>query len=123
MKERTRFEAELFELGVLSESATGIRMTSGIEWISKFPGSRSIDDLEPVFRRRVKRFIYALKQAGAAVRISSTFRPPERAYLMHWSWKIVKQNYDPRLTPPMKNVNISWWHGDITKSKKAAQEM
>jgi hypothetical protein len=42
---------------------------------------------------------------------------------MHWSWKIVKQNYDPRLIPPMKNVNISWWHGDIIKSKKAAQEM
>jgi hypothetical protein len=114
---------ELFELGILSESATGVIIPSGIEWISKFPGSRSIDDLELGFRRRVKRFIYALKQAGAEVRISSTIRSPEHAYLMHWSWKIVKQNYDPRLIPPMKNVNISWWHGDIIKSKKAAQEI
>jgi hypothetical protein len=70
MQERTRFESELFELGVLSESATGVLIPSGIEWISKFPGSKSIDDLEPVFRRGVKGFIDALKQAGAAVSIS-----------------------------------------------------
>jgi hypothetical protein len=96
---------------------------SGEYWISKFPGSKDIDDLESTFQENVKSFIKALRSANAIIEITSTFRPPERAYLMHWSWKIVKENYDAKQIPSMDGVNINWWHGDQESSKQAAQKM
>lgn len=71
----------------------------------------------------MQRFIDAMQTAGAKVSITSTYRPPQRAYLMHWSWKIVKENYNAQKVPSMAGVNIHWWHDDQDRSKKAAQEM
>jgi hypothetical protein len=96
---------------------------SGKDWVSQFPGSRDVEDLEPGFGERVKCFIAALRTAGATVTPASTHRPAERAYLMHWSWRIVKQSYDPRQVPPKAGVDIKWWHGDMDASVRAAQEM
>ncbi len=96
---------------------------SGASWVAKFPGSHSIDDLEPVFRANVQRFLKALHDAGATVTITATLRPPERAYLMHWSWKIVKEHLDAQHIPPKTGVDIEWWHGTQSASETSAKEM
>jgi hypothetical protein len=96
---------------------------SGKGWVSKFPGSKSLDDLDGIFKDAVGKFISALKAASADVTINATKRPRERAYLMHWSWKIVKENHDASKIPSYEGVDINWWHGDQAKSNAAAQEM
>jgi hypothetical protein len=96
---------------------------SGGHWVLRFPGSKDLIDLEPVFRGKVTRFLSALSAAGASVRISSTFRPPERAYLMHWSWKIFKGLETGENIPPKAGVEITWWHGNLEASRRGATEM
>ena len=96
---------------------------SGKSWVKKFPGSNRVDDLEDGFREKAKAFIKAATDAGAEVKIASTVRPKERAYLMHWSWMIVNRDQDAKKIPAMKGVDIDWWHGDQAASKKRAQEM
>ncbi len=96
---------------------------SGASWVSQFPTSTSLDDLDPEFRDKVKAFIAALSVAGGSYQINATRRPKERAYLMHWAWNIAKQNTDVSTAPAMLGVNINWNHGSQEKSRQAAQEM
>ena len=96
---------------------------SGKSWVKKFPGSNRVDDLEEGFREKAKAFIKAATDGGAEVKIASTRRPRERAYLMHWSWMIVNRDQDAKKIPAMKGVDIDWWHGDQAASTKKAQEM
>lgn len=102
---------------------------SGRGWSARFPISTTERDLKVPFRGNVERFLDALRQAGATVIIASTFRTPERAYLMHWCWRIVNQNVDPATVPSMAGVNISWVHEGTTPQKArqagvaAAREM
>jgi hypothetical protein len=108
-------------LSVYSRAAS--RELSGRAWVSRFPGSTSVSDLEPGFCRKIERFIAALREAGASVEINSTYRPPERAYLMHWAWKIGAADYDAQTVPAKSGVDIEWWHGNAEASKTAAREM
>src|SRR6266540_4174079 len=39
------------------------RVRSGAAWVQRFPGSKSVDDLEPAFRERVRAFLGALDKA------------------------------------------------------------
>jgi D-alanyl-D-alanine dipeptidase len=96
---------------------------SGAHWVQRFPGSRSIFDTKPPFLDKISKFHQALLEAGAQVAINATLRPPERAYLMHFCVKISKGEIDPRKVPPMAGVGIQWFHGDIARSKQAAQQM
>jgi hypothetical protein len=96
---------------------------SGKQWVSRFPGTNEISDLEPTFQEGVKRFIAALKQAGAEYRPTSTYRPPERAYLMHWSWLIWHKDVDASDVPPMEGVYIEWVHSTPEESYQAAEDM
>ena len=82
---------------------------SGPQWVNRFPGSASPDDLLPNFRASVRAFLHALGDAGAHVRIASTYRPPERAWLMHWSWRIA-HGTDPATVPHLKTIPIDWQH-------------
>ncbi len=94
---------------------------SGPQWCSRFPGSASPDDLHPDWRGRVWAFISALERAGAEVKVSATWRPPERAYLMHWCWMIANLSQAPAAIPPMKGVDIDWTHhGDSRAARSAA---
>jgi hypothetical protein len=86
---------------------------SGKQWITRFSGSTSLRDLQWPFRDRVDAFVDALRKAGAKVTISATYRPAERAYLMHWSWLIVKKGIDPATVPAMQGVDINWAHEDV----------
>ncbi len=94
----------------------------GLSWVNKFPGSRSVADLAEPFQTKVQSFIAALEAAGSDVSISATYRPPERAYLMHWCCQIAGYR-DPatgeliRIDPtkvsimPMAGVDIDWTAG------------
>lgn len=96
---------------------------SGPQWCARFAPSRSTADLVPAFRDAVDRFIDQLQTAGASVSIADTFRPPERAYLMHWCCMIVA-GQDPAAVPAMAGVDIDWTHGgDHIVAKSAAQAM
>jgi hypothetical protein len=83
---------------------------SGAQWVRRFPGSSSLRDLRLPFRDNVEAFVEALRAAGATVSISATYRPPKRAYLMHWSWRIAKRDLDPATVPAMDGVDIKWMH-------------
>jgi hypothetical protein len=96
---------------------------SGPDWVKRFAGSRSIKDLRDGFRASVQRFVAAMTAAGADVKVAATLRPPERAYLMHWSWHIALRSYDARIIPPLVGVDIDWWHGDQGTSENAALAM
>ncbi|HWA24353.1 MAG TPA: hypothetical protein VG734_01670 [Lacunisphaera sp.] len=79
--------------------------------------------MEPGFRLGVASFLGELAEAGATVRVSATYRPPERAYLMHWSWLIARGDADATAVPAMAGVDIEWSHGDAVRSQRAAAEM
>ena len=85
---------------------------SGVIWVSKFPTSASVEDLADPFKADVKNFIAALKKAGAHVSIAATKRPKERAFLMHYSYKVAKEHLDPAKVPEMAGVDIEWVHRD-----------
>jgi hypothetical protein len=100
---------------------------SGPQWVARFPGSVSLDDLLPEFQKAVRGFLHALRDAGARVRIAATYRPPERAWLMHWSW-LIARGHDPADVPHLKNVDIAWQHTkngvpDLHASRLAAMDM
>ena len=95
---------------------------SGSQWVARFPGSNSTSALVPEFRQSVDQFIEAMRNAGATITVSATYRPPERAYLMHWSWKIA-HGTPPSSVPPMDGVNIEWTHPTLEASVSAARNM
>ena len=108
---------------------------SGRSWVSQFPGSDLVSDLSGTFRQDVTDFISAMRRAGITVTVTGTRRPPERAYLMHYSWLIDKGKIDPADVRPFAPgpgrapVRICWQHTDSrgaedrAASVEAAREM
>ncbi|EON5703371.1 peptidoglycan-binding domain-containing protein [Escherichia coli] len=96
---------------------------SGALWVSRFPGSSSTNDLQGTFRASVDNFLRALGNARARVSISATYRPPARAYLMHWSWLIAHEIVQAKNVPAMEGVDIEWVHPTEQASLEAAQAM
>lgn len=96
---------------------------SGRDWVSQFRGSRDLQDLRLPFRGYVEAFVGALRDAGATVNINATYRPPRRAYLMHWSWMINKNRVCAKDVPAMDGVPISWKHYDINEEYSDAQSV
>ena len=96
---------------------------SGAQWVARFPTSRSVDDLNDDFRPNVQNFLAALHKAGASVSIAATYRPLERAFLMHWCYQVADGSVAPGKVPAMAGVDIDWDHGDASASRKAAQAM
>lgn len=105
---------------------------AGPQWCARFPGSVSIDDLESDFRASVAAFTAALRAAGAVLSIGATYRPPERAYLMHFCCQIAgyrdrKGTYhqiSPTDAPAMPGVEIDWTcGGNVERARSAAMAM
>ncbi|MBS1991120.1 MAG: hypothetical protein JSS86_09895 [Cyanobacteria bacterium SZAS LIN-2] len=102
---------------------------SGSSWVSKFPTSTDVEALNAPFRDNVKRFISALRSAGADVRISATYRPAERAFLMHYAFRIAREKLDPTKVPTNPDIDIDWCHRtadgslDLNASRQAAEDM
>ena len=103
--------------------ALAIDELSGPQWVPRFPTSRSIFDLKPPFLAKMTAFHNALIAAGARVSIAATLRPAERAFLMHFSFKIANQGQNPQTVPRMAGVNINWSHGTLASSRNAARQM
>jgi predicted chitinase len=96
---------------------------SGPHWVVRYPTSREIDDLDPAFAKSVTRFVSALREAGARVKISATWRPKERAWLMHWAWNVWKGIAKPEEVPRIDGMLINWVHPTLARSRRAAREM
>jgi hypothetical protein len=108
---------------------------SGSAWVSKFPTSKSVDDLADGFREKVEEFVAALRVAGATISINATRRPRQRAYLMHFSWRIAKNRIAPADATKFRpddgedEVDIQWLHKkpsgapDVAASRAAAKAM
>lgn len=102
---------------------------SGAQWVARFPTSVQVADCVAPFLANLSSFVAALSTAGATVSIAATLRPAERAYLMHWCWKIVNAAADPQTISSMQGVGILWAHTDAagaysaTASVAAAQAM
>jgi len=97
---------------------------SGPAWCAKFPTSTKLDDLTPAFGDSTRAFISAMKKGGATISIGATWRPAERAYLMHWCCMIGMSGQDPSTVPKMAGVDIDWSHkGNDAAAKSAAQAM
>jgi hypothetical protein len=96
---------------------------SGPHWADNFPTSRSISDLVSPFRNNAQAFQDALIAAGAQIIIAATYRPKERAYLMHYSSRIYNRDISPQNVPPMAGVDIDWVHYTNAGSLQAAEQM
>ena len=97
---------------------------AGAQWCARFPSSTSLDDLTPEFGDKVRAFLSALSRAGARVSIADTWRPPQRAYLMHWCCMVGGSGQDPHAVPPMPGVTIDWsCGGSIAGARDAARAM
>lgn len=101
---------------------------SGPQWVMRYPGSKSLEDLADPFRAAAKAFVSALTEAGCSVVVSSTWRPLERAWLMHFSAAIARNVLLSENVPPNSAINIEWMHRsggqiDHPKSRSAALQM
>jgi hypothetical protein len=97
---------------------------AGPQWCARFPTSDRLEDLLPDFGDACRAFISAMKKGGASVAVAATFRPPERAYLMHWCCMIGGSGQDPASVPPLAGVAIDWACGhNLTQARSAARAM
>lgn len=109
---------------------------SGPSWVSKYPASTSLSRLAQPFRSKVERFITAMTRAGISEVTILTYRPAERAYLMHYAWQIAHHKQSPQSVPAFPagqpypgKVAICWVHRkadgsvDLTASVQAAAQM
>lgn len=96
---------------------------SGDSWVARFPTSKRVQDLVQPFRDNVTQFVGSLSNGSASVRLSATLRPPERAYLMHYSWRIFRENMNAAQVPAMPGVDIQWVHPTPAATRLAAGEM
>jgi hypothetical protein len=102
---------------------------SGPNWMQEFPTSNNVNDLQDPFRSNVQHFLEELMQSGANINVADTLRPPERVYLMHWSFAIANGTANPAKVPLINGVDIQWVHTDASgnpdfpASKAAALDM
>ena len=86
-------------LGHGSQGSAQVRKC-GPEWCREFPHTEQLGGLSGSFMPKARNFIDALREAGATVHVSSTRRPAQRQYLMHWSHRIGLQKYLLHTTRP-----------------------
>lgn len=90
---------------------------SGAHWSQLFPSlGNDITHLDADFGQRVAHFIAAMEDAGIEVVVVGARRSPQRAYLMHWSYKIFKGGTSAQEADLPNNrlagVDIRWAHTD-----------
>ena len=106
---------------------------AGPVWPPRFPGSQSLDDLVDPFKTSAKNFVASLTGGKIEHVITATYRPLQRAYLMHWCCAIAGYRdkvsgaftqISPDKVPPMKGVDIDWTcGGDLGAARSAAIKM
>lgn len=98
-------------------------LPAGSSWCLQFPTSTSLDDLIEPFQTNCRAFINALETKGAKIVISATYRPLERAALMHYCCMIGQGKMDPASVPTITGVDIQWVLDTPTDSILAAKDM
>jgi hypothetical protein len=102
---------------------------SGPQWVARFPDLGTTASLADGFREGCEAFIAAIRAADATVTVDSIRRPAERAYLMHFAWRISKQTINPQNVSAKPGVDIEWTHRepsgavDLAASRAAAAAM
>lgn len=115
--------------GASAQRSVHIKEASGAAWVARFPTSTSLTDLDDGFEASATNFINAIKAAGASVSIAATYRPEERAFLMHYAYEIAKNGFNPASVPEREGIEICWVHRgtdgnvDLPASRAAAQAM
>lgn len=107
----------------IREPAIKDKEPSGPQWARRFQGSRDTRHLSGNFRLAVEEFILAMKDAGMRVVVNATYRPIQRSYLMHWSWRIGKERIEAAAVPALAGVDIEWVHASRSESVRAAKEL
>jgi Putative peptidoglycan binding domain len=98
-------------LDIFSEYTRRLRIRlSGPEWVKQFLASTSLNDLSFPFREYAQEFFTALEEAKATVEIANTYRPPERAYMMHYCVRIADGKIFAGDVPDFPGVEIDWEH-------------
>jgi hypothetical protein len=98
-----------------SDSASvHIKEPSGAQWVARFPGSSDVSDLSLSFSSAASNFISALQTATATVTVNATYRPAERAYLMHYAFMVANNQIAPSAVPDFAGVDICWKHYDTS---------
>jgi len=113
----------LGQLDALQESLAVTKKLSGASWVNEFPDAKVTSALTKYFAAAVDKFIAAMKAGDASVSIDSTYRPLERAYLMHYSWLVSQKQVAAADVPAMTGVDIEWVHPTDAQSVQAAKDM
>lgn len=113
-------------------AATDTRVLSGSSWCAQYPTGTTIAEItDATFRDNVQAFHDAMVAAATPanslnISISASFRPAERAHLMHYAFRV----HNGTTTPAAANtasaaagININWDHGNLATSKAKAGEM
>lgn len=104
---------------------------AGVIWVSRFPGSKDILDLAPPFRGDVQNLLQRLIEGRASVDVEATWRPEERAWLMHYACWVAGFTKDGQFfqmesseVPAHSNIDIDWTcGGDRSTAIEAAKQM
>lgn len=104
--------------------------------LTKYPEIKDVEKLEETFKANWKAFQAALEAAGADVRINSTLRSRERAYMMHYSPLVANGKIKPWEVPDSIHIRsessharVEWTHTDSNgrvdekASRQGAREM
>lgn len=124
-KTKTKLAGDLNPaIAILTEFSKRLRQRLvGPLWVEFKRASTSLEDLSFPFRNSAKAFAKAIKDSGATIEIANTLRPPERVYMMHYSFRVAREGLAPGDVPPFAGIGVDWVHYTPTLSVKAAQEL
>lgn len=107
-------------------------MLSGASWCAQYPTGTTIAELtDATFQANVQAFHDAMVAAATPanalnISINATYRPPQRAHLMHYSYKVHNGTTSPadaNAASSAAGIHINWDHGDPATSRARAGEM
>lgn len=82
-------------------------MEAGVAWCALFPGSNRLEDLDPSWRPNAEAFVGFLRGIGARPVVTSTRRPPQRAWLMRGAWDVCRLGIE-HAPAPRVDLPIRW---------------
>jgi D-alanyl-D-alanine dipeptidase len=112
--------------------AADTRVLSGASWCAQYPTGTTIAELtDATFQANVQAFHDAMVAAATPanalnISINATYRPPQRAHLMHYSYKVHNGTTSPadaNTASAAAGININWDHGDLATSRARAGDM
>lgn len=113
-------------------AAPDTRVLSGSSWCAQYPTGTTIAEItDATFRDNVQAFHDAMVAAATAanslnISISASYRPAERAHLMHYAFHVHNGTTSPadaNKASTAAGININWDHGNLATSKAKAGEM